>query len=86
MKRWLLIIVMLVISGCATSQKVIRPDGAGEYLIQCGSGTGWNVCYSKANEVCPAGYTDLEKDGGFNYICFFIKSIKSWMDFVGLSP
>ncbi|MGM8755992.1 hypothetical protein ACS6JK_19120 [Enterobacter chuandaensis] len=56
--------VMLV--GCSTSQEIKRSDGSSEYDIQCGASTGWDVCYAKANEVCPNGYQDLSKDGGFN--------------------
>ena len=37
-----------------------------EYLVACGAGTGWNICYSKANELCPGGYTTLSEDAGFN--------------------
>ena len=37
-----------------------------EYLIACGAGTGWNICYVHANEVCPTGYTTLSEDAGFN--------------------
>lgn len=64
--------IMMVLAGacllaaCSTSQEIKRPDGSSEYDIQCGSATGWDVCYSKANEVCPGGYQDLSKDGGFN--------------------
>lgn len=55
-----------LLAGCSTSQEIKRPDGVSEYDIQCGSATGWDVCYSKANEVCPGGYQDLSKEGGFN--------------------
>ncbi|WP_036645395.1 hypothetical protein [Pantoea sp. A4] len=68
-KNWkslVIITVGLALAGCSTAQKISRPDGKNEYLIQCGASSGWDVCYSKANEVCPAGYTDLDKDGGFN--------------------
>ncbi|MDU3076852.1 MAG: hypothetical protein E7B29_11210 [Mixta calida] len=66
MKKWIAVVAALLLSGCATSQKISRPDGTSEYLIQCGAGTGWSICYSKANELCPAGYSDLNKEAGFN--------------------
>lgn len=56
----------LLLAACSTSQEIKRPDGSSEYDIQCGAATGWDICYSKANEVCPGGYQDLSKDGGFN--------------------
>ncbi len=55
-----------LLAACASSQEIKRPDGSSEYDIQCGASTGWDICYSKANEVCPSGYQDLSKDGGFN--------------------
>lgn len=66
MKKVSVIIAMVMLAGCATAQKINRPDGSTEYIVQCGAGTGWNICYSKANELCPSGYADLSKDGGFN--------------------
>ena len=66
LKSLTLIILSTVFFNCATSMKILRPDGSTEYLITCGSGTGWNVCYEKANEVCPSGYKTLSEDAGFN--------------------
>lgn len=66
MKKVALFIGVIALFGCSTAQKISRPDGANEYLIQCGAGTGWDVCYSKANEVCPSGYVDVSKESGFN--------------------
>src|SRR6476646_7954754 len=37
-----------------------------KYLIACGAGTGWNICYAHANEVCPTGYMTLSEGAGFN--------------------
>jgi hypothetical protein len=38
-----------------------------KYLIACGAGTGWNICYAHANEVCPmTGYMALSEGAGFN--------------------
>ena len=45
---------------------ILRPGGQVEYLVACGAGTGWNICYSKANELCPGGYTTLSENAGFN--------------------
>ncbi|MBD3617469.1 MAG: hypothetical protein HUJ22_12945 [Gracilimonas sp.] len=51
---------------CTTTQKIQRPDGSTEYLIACGASTGFNVCYNKANKICPSGYETLEEKSGFN--------------------
>jgi hypothetical protein len=61
-----LVITVLVVAGCTTSEGILRPGGQVEYLVACGAGTGWNICYSKANELCPSGYTTLSEDAGFN--------------------
>ena len=66
MKVLMLIASVCILTACSTSQEIKRPDGSSEYDIQCGAATGWDVCYSKANEVCPGGYQDLSKEGGFN--------------------
>lgn len=60
------VIVLLALLGCTTSQEMRRPDGSVEYLIACGAGLGWNICYDRANEVCPSGYKTLSEDAGFN--------------------
>ena len=52
--------------GCTTAQQINRPDGTAEFLVACGAGTGWNICYKRANEICPAGYVTLSETAGFN--------------------
>lgn len=66
MKKLSIVIAVAMLGGCATAQKINRPDGTTEYIVQCGAGTGWDVCYSKANEACPSGYVDVSKESGFN--------------------
>jgi hypothetical protein len=55
-----------LLCGCTTAQEVRRPGGAREFLIACGASTGWNICYARANELCPTGWTTVRQDGGFN--------------------
>ena len=57
--------VGLVAAGCTTTEMILRP-GETEYLIACGAGLGWKVCYGRANEMCPTGYRTLGEEGGFN--------------------
>jgi hypothetical protein len=56
----------LVILGCTTTQEIKRPDGNVEYLIAYGASLGWNICYKKANQLCPTGYTTVAERSGFN--------------------
>ncbi|WP_290878124.1 hypothetical protein [Gracilimonas sp.] len=68
MKKSLLIPIIMAgfLVSCTTTQKIQRPDGSTEYLIACGASTGFNVCYNKANKICPSGYETLEEKSGFN--------------------
>jgi len=60
------VLLLIATTGCTTTQEIRRPDGTTEYLIACGAGLGWNICYDKANEVCPSGYKTLAENAGFN--------------------
>lgn len=60
------ILLVVALTGCTTVQEIRRPDGTIEYLIACGASLGWNICYERANEVCPTGYKTLSEDAGFN--------------------
>jgi hypothetical protein len=62
----ILAITLLAIGGCTTDQRIVRPGGQVEYLVTCGTSTGWNICYNRANELCPSGYTTPSEDAGFN--------------------
>jgi hypothetical protein len=55
-----------IAAGCTTVEEVRRPGGSRDFLIACGASTGWNICYSRANELCPTGWTTVRQDGGFN--------------------
>jgi hypothetical protein len=60
------VLLLVAMTGCATTQEIRRPDGTIEYLIACGASLGWNICYDKANYICPSGYKTLAEDAGFN--------------------
>jgi len=66
MKALSFALAILVLAGCTTTQEIKRPDGSTEYLVACGASLGWNICYKKANEICPTGYNTLSQDAGFN--------------------
>lgn len=57
---------LLALASCTTTQEIRRPDGSVEYLVACGASLGWNICYDKANKICPTGYNTLSEDAGFN--------------------
>jgi hypothetical protein len=65
-KIMLSILCALLVASCTTTQQINRPGGEKEYLVACGAATGWNICYKKANKLCPEGYTTLSEDAGFN--------------------
>lgn len=66
MKKALVGVAVVLLAGCTTTQEIKRADGTSEHLIGCGAATGWDVCYSKANEICPQGYNTVKEDAGFN--------------------
>jgi hypothetical protein len=62
----LLAAALFSVTGCTTTQEIKRPDGSVEYLVACGASLGWNICYEKANQICPTGYNTLSEDAGLN--------------------
>lgn len=68
MRHALIIVSALIalLSSCTTAEEIRRPDGKTQYIIACGAALGWNICYDRANELCPQGYTDVHKAAGFN--------------------
>jgi len=59
----LAVVTALVSAGCSTTSE---PGERVYYLVACGGGaTGVpNICYAKAEELCPNGYTILSEDYG----------------------
>ncbi|WP_115631842.1 hypothetical protein [Buttiauxella agrestis] len=67
MKKILLIsAAIFALAACTTTTEINRGEGKKQFLIACGASTPWSTCYDKANEVCPSGYNDVSKSGGFN--------------------
>ena len=60
------ILILALMAGCTTLQEIKRPHGEVEYLIACGAGLGWNICYDRVNKVCPTGYITLAERSDFN--------------------
>jgi uncharacterized protein YceK len=63
MKKVLIAVAVLAISGCANVGKTYTPDGRKGYTVDCGGPyRGWNMCYESAGELCKeAGYDILDK-------------------------
>jgi len=61
-----ILLAVLLLESCTTVEEIKRPGGAVQYIIACGASLGWNICYEKANELCPNGYMDVSKIQGFN--------------------
>ena len=67
LKPFLLATLTLVASGCATSNQIQGPNGKPAFFIKCGSAV-LQKCYEKAAEVCPSGYSMLDRDQNGNAI------------------
>lgn len=55
--------------GCASSVRVSLPNGAQGYNVDCSTDmSDWNECYLKASELCPSGYTVVQKQSSPNAV------------------
>jgi len=58
----------LALAACATSPRyaVVQEQNPGiEHLISCAASISWNICYQKADEICPAGYITLSEHANY---------------------
>ena len=56
------IVLCVVLQGCATATPIRTGTGQSEYFIECnGEAVPWSKCFAKANESCPAGYDIVEQ-------------------------
>jgi hypothetical protein len=60
MKTFVLLVI-LAVTGCATTSKTYGPDGREAFVIDCsGLALTWGMCYEKAGDLCEAhGYEVL---------------------------
>lgn len=65
MKRWLVAVLALSMSGCAAVDKTYGPDGQAAMVINCsGPYLSWAACFKKAGDGCgTSGYNVLAVNG-----------------------
>lgn len=62
--RSTILAVAALLAGCAAiePQRITGPSGKPAYFMQCsGQGRTLAACYQKAGEVCPAGYSVVDR-------------------------
>lgn len=67
MKTILIVLISVFLSSCATIEpkQFIGPNGKTAYSMRCsGMGRTLDACYQKAGEVCPNGYTIIDRTSG----------------------
>ncbi|MCO7571201.1 MULTISPECIES: hypothetical protein [Pseudomonas] len=65
MKRFLILLAVLAIAGCAATAKTEVKRGKKGLHINCsGLSSSWDKCYTKATQSCgPKGYKVIAKSG-----------------------
>lgn len=58
--KYIYLISLVVLFGCASAKQVRGPNGEYAFEIQCGNAVK-SKCTSKAASVCPHGYRMLER-------------------------
>jgi len=59
--KYLLLMFLVVLAGCASSQQVKGPNGENAYLVKCGNAVK-EKCAAKAADLCSHGYTFLDRN------------------------
>jgi len=56
------LLLAATLTACATSKSTSMPSGAAGFVVSCdGTVLSFGNCYSKAGELCPAGYAIIDK-------------------------
>jgi hypothetical protein len=53
------LLLCAALAGCAIDDKTFDEQGKETHIIHCSNALP-SLCYSKANEICPAGYITVE--------------------------
>lgn len=87
MKRAILMFAILLLTGCATSEKITLPDGRAGYAIECGGYTTWTDCLKKAGELCGSdGYHVHGRSESVGQSPLFAPTDQGYMAFAGTVP
>jgi len=63
--RYLALVLLLTACAAIEPQQFVGPNGKTAYSMRCsGMGRTLNACYKKAGEVCPSGYTIVDRASG----------------------
>ncbi len=63
MKKLLIVLVLVLLNGCAITKQIKTPNGNDGYYISCnGLAVSISVCYEKAAKLCPKGYEIIDKN------------------------
>jgi len=57
----LLLLLLVVLAGCASAKQVKGPNGEIAYLVQCGNAVK-DKCTEKAADLCPNGYNLIDRN------------------------
>lgn len=57
----MLLILIVALAGCASAKQVRGPNGETAYQVKCGNAVK-SKCTSKAADLCPRGYSVLERN------------------------
>ena len=60
--RIVLLIFSALLASCVQTQAFRGPGGGNAYSMRCG--TNMSACYEKAGEMCPKGYTVIDRATG----------------------
>jgi hypothetical protein len=62
-KIWGVLVVLIFITGCASSKTIIGPDGTENQLIKCNR---IELCYEKSTEICKGPYKIINSNSDSN--------------------
>ena len=57
----LLLLLLVVLAGCASAKQVKGPNGEIAYQVQCGNAVK-DKCTDKAADLCPNGYNLIDRN------------------------
>jgi hypothetical protein len=59
--KYLFLMILVILAGCASAKQVKGPNGEIAFLVQCGNAAK-SACTEKAADLCPKGYNSLDRN------------------------